>query len=86
MRRESQSGSHAIEQRIVELKNKEKNTVTSMLVLIVAFVGICLYFVLGDSKSSSRNEASDKTQVNIPKENLPKDRNAKTVNLGEGGK
>ncbi|MEY4903560.1 MAG: hypothetical protein RLZZ292_1375 [Bacteroidota bacterium] len=83
MRRESKSDTRAIEQHIVELKNKEQNTVTGMLVLIVAFVGICLYFVLGDSKSSSRNEISDKTQVNMPKENTLKDKNAKPVNRAE---
>jgi hypothetical protein len=86
MRRESKSDTRAMENHIVQLKNKEQNTMTGMLVIIGIFVTICLYFVLGDSKSSSRNEASEKTQVNMPKENLPKDRNAKTVNLGEGGK
>ncbi len=79
MRRESKSDTRAMENHIVQLKDKEQKTFTGMLVIIGLFVGICLYLVLSDSKSASRSEDADKMQINTPKNGV-KDKNAKPVN------
>ena len=79
MRRESKSDTRAMENHIVQLKDKEQKTFTGMLVIIALFVGVCLYFVLGDSKSASRSEDNNNNmQINTPKGN-PKNKNSKPV-------
>ncbi len=82
MRRESKSDTRAMENHIVQLKNKEQNTFTGMLVIIGLFVGICLYFVLADNKRPKDDSSSDLHSTPKVNQHLDKlkDNDTKQVN------